>query len=269
MKDLQREILSQVASGQISAAEGAARLEALSGDSASAAPAAVQTAALPPPPAAAPAIPAARSVKVISILGSANIVADASVAIAVADGPHKVRTDGDVLVIEHAGLDEGNDTFTFGGARKVVVSGPDFQRRTIGIRMNPDLPLFASVQAGNINAVGLRGPITAEVQAGNFRVDDFSGPLNVTVQAGNVTASGRLESGDSKIRCEMGSVKVNLAKGSSLRITAKATMGKVQVDGDVSAKSTSGDSARAVTVGSGAGTMDIDCTMGSVRVNAE
>jgi hypothetical protein len=263
MQDLQREILNQVASGQISASDGAARLEALAGEPPAQATA---TAALPPPPAAAS--PAARSVKVISLLGSANIVADPSVAVAIAEGPHRARTDGDTLVIEHAGLEEGNDTFTFGGAQRVVVSGPDFQRRSISIRMNPDLPLFASVQAGNLNAVGLRGPITAEVQAGNFRLDDFRGPINATVQAGNVTASGALASGESKIRCEMGSVKLNLEKPSSVRITAKATMGKVAIDGAGNMKH-HGGTVREVTVGAGEATLDIDCTMGSVRINAE
>jgi hypothetical protein len=263
MQDLQREILNQVASGQISAAEGAARLEALAAE-----PPASQAVATALPP-AAPAATGARSVKVISLLGSASIVADPSVAVAIAEGPHRARTDGDTLVIEHAGLDEGNDTFTFGGGSRVVVAGPDFQRRSISIRMNPDLPLFASVQAGNLNAVGLRGAITAEVQAGNFRLDDFSGPINASVQAGNVTASGSLSSGESKIRCEMGSVKLNLSKQSSVRITAKATMGKVSIDGGRDARMHYGGAVREVTVGSGAGTLDIDCTMGSVRINAE
>jgi hypothetical protein len=256
MQDLQREILNQVASGQISATEGAARLEGLGAEVPS-----------PAPPAAAVTMP--RSVKVISLLGTANIVADPTVAVAVAEGPHRARTDGDVLVIEHAGLDEGNDTFTFGGGRNVVVAGPDLQRRSISIRMNPDLPLSASVQAGNLNAVGLRGPIKAEVQAGNFRLDEFRGPINASVQAGNVTASGILLAGESTIRCEMGSVKLNLQKSSSVRITAKATMGKVSIDGGGTMKMHQGGAVREVTVGSGTATLDIDCTMGSVRINAE
>ena len=262
MQDLQREILNQVASGQISAAEGAARLEALSGET----PAQATATALPP---ATPAVTNARAVKVISLLGSASIVADPSVAVAIAEGPHRARTEGDTLVIEHAGLDEGDDTFTFGGGQRVVVTDPDLQRRSISIRMNPDLTLSASVQAGNLNAVGLRGPITAEVQAGNFRLDDFRGPINASVQAGNVTASGTLITGESKIRCEMGSVKLNLGRPSSVRITARATLGKVSIDGGRSTKMHHGGATHEVTVGSGEASLDIDCTMGSVRINAE
>ncbi len=263
MQDLQREILNQVASGQISASEGAARLESLAAE-----PSDMPATATALPP-AGPAAGAARSVKVISLLGSATIVADPSVAVAIAEGPHRARTDGDTLVIEHAGLDEGNETFTFGGGSRVVIAGPDLQRRSISIRMNPDLPLFASVQAGNLNAVGLRGAVTAEVQAGNFRLDEFRGPINATVQAGNVTASGTMVEGESKIRCEMGSVKINLEKQSSVRITAKATMGRVSVDGGRDVTTHHGGAVREVMVGSGSATLDIDCTMGSVRINAE
>jgi|SRR5690349_10985277 len=263
MQDLQREILNQVASGQISAGEGAARLEALGAG-----------APTPPPPGAstppAATTTAARSVKVISLLGTANIVADPTVAVAVAEGPHRARTDGDVLVIEHAGLDEGNDTFTFGGgAHRVVVAGPDLQRRSISIRMNPNLPLAATVQAGNLNVSGVRGAITAEVQAGNLRADGVRAPLIASVQAGNVSANGLLDSGSSRIKCEMGSVRLNLEKGSSLRITAHTTMGKVTVDGAGSTSVSSSEAMRQVTVGGGTGTLDIDCTMGSVKVNAE
>lgn len=264
MKDMQREILNQVASGQITASDAAARLDALAAESPSAEPAASPAA----PAAVLPPVSGARSVKVISVLGSANVIADQSVAVAVAEGPHRVRQDGDTMVIEHSSLDDGNDTFTFSGGRRVVVNGPDLQRRTMSIRMNPDLPLFVSVQAGNLNAIGLRGPITAEVQAGNCRLDDFGGALNLTVQAGNITATGRLVAGDSKVRCEMGSVKMNLQKGSSVRMTARSTLGKVAVEGAGIEKG-SGDATRSVTIGSGTATLDIDCTMGSVRVNAE
>ena len=159
MQDLQREILNQVASGQISAAEGAARLEALAaGPPASPA---VAT-ALPP---ATPAAASARAVKVISLLGSASIVADPSVAVAIAEGPHRARTDGDTLVIEHAGLDEGNDTFTFGGASRVVVAGPDFQRRLL--TGDPaDVQLIADGRNSNTAATAL-GYVNSIVESFN------------------------------------------------------------------------------------------------------
>jgi hypothetical protein len=256
MKDMQREILNQVAAGTISAAEGAARLQAL------------ETPAEPPPPAPAPAAgtATARRVKVASVFASADIVGDPSVDLAVAEGPHRARQDGDTLVIEQSFMDD-DGSFSFGGVHRSF-KGPDSLHRNLTVRMNPDLSLIATVKGGNVRIDGVHGPITAEVQAGNCELDDFRSPLNLLTRAGNVTANGRLDSGASKIRCTMGSVKVNLEKGSSVRITTHTTMGDVAIDG-AGASMEAGSVGRVVTVGSGSGTLDCDCTMGEVRVHAD
>jgi Putative adhesin len=260
MKDLQREILSQVAAGHITAAEGAARLESLG-----VAGAPVAEMPTPPPPAALAAV---RQVRVVSQFGSAEIVGDPSVAFAVADGPHRARQEGDTMVIEHAALD--NDSgFSFGDGGRIVNNGFDFHRRNLIVRMNPDLALIASVQAGNVRVEGVHGPITGDVQAGNCKVRDFRGPINLVVQAGNVTAIGRLDSGASKCRCEMGSVKIELDKGSSVRVTAHSTLGKVSIERSRGDSTSLGQSGRDVTIGSGAATLDVECTMGNVKVTAE
>jgi len=260
MNDLRREILTQVAAGTITAEEGATRLESLE---------------TPAPPAPAPASPApglkGRFVKVISQFGSAEIVGDPSVAFAIADGPHRARQEGDTMVIEHQPFDE-DDTFAFGKGEsrpRIALNGAAIARRSLTVRMNPDLALTADVQAGNVRVDGVRGPITSEVQAGNLKVSDFRGSLNLVVQAGNVTAGGRLDSGASKVRCEMGQVKINLEKGSSVRITAHTTMGKVAIEGEGAELGGAGRSAREVTIGSGAATLDINCTMGNVKVSAD
>src|SRR6266851_1737843 len=82
------------------------------------------------------------------------------------------------------------------------------------------------------------------------------------------TASGRLAGGASKVRCEMGNVTINLDKGSSVRVTARTTLGKVAVDSGGGEQIILGQSGKEVTLGSGAGTLDIECTMGNVRVSA-
>jgi hypothetical protein len=265
MEDKKREILNQVAAGTISAVDGAARLEALSSGAEAASGTGTATLAAP-----APSASDTKFVKVMSVLGTAEIVGDPSVAFAVADGPHKARQEGDAMIIEHTPFDE-HQTFYFGhGDRRAVVGGLDFSgKRHLTVRMNPDLPLIANVQAGNVRIVGVRGPIKAEVQAGNCKVADFVSPLNLVVQAGNVTASGCLDSGDSKIRCEMGSVKLNLEEGSSVRITARSTMGQVVVEGDAGRRVIAGRGGRDVTIGGGAATLDIECTMGSVKLSAD
>jgi len=264
MNGSRREILSQVAAGKLTAAEGAARLDSLD-----AGPAAPETATLPPAP-TLPAGTGSRQVKVVSQFGSVEIVGDASVAYAVADGPHQARQDGDTMVIEHVPFDDSNNfSFGRGEQRRIVIGGFDIQRRKLTVRMNPDLSLVANVQAGNVRVVGVHGPIASEVQAGNCTLDGFRGPLNLTVQAGNISANGRLDSGASKVRCEMGSVKINLVKGSSVRITARTTLGKVAIEGEGGEQAMVGESGRDVTIGAGAATLDLECTMGNVKVYAD
>lgn len=249
MKELQREILSQVASGAITAEEGAARLEALE---------------QPVPKPLEPARPAAsatgRKVRILSQFGAAEVIGDPSVAFATADGPHRARQDGDTMIIEHEPIADEGGSFLFGPG--------NWRGRRLTVRMNPDLELIASLQAGNLKVDGVRGPITADVQAGNCRLSDFRGPLNLSVQAGNVSGSGRLEAGVSRIRCEMGAVKIGLDRGSNVHVTARTTLGKLAIyKGSEQVASTSGR--REVTFGSGEATLDVDCTMGNVAVSQE
>src|SRR5579864_5891703 len=183
MKDLQREILSQVASGSISAEEGAARLEALETDPAAAAPA--QAA----PSAADGAI---KQVRVSAQLGNTEIIGDPSVSYAVAEGPHKARQEGDTMVISQSALDD-EASFEFSRPEgRVRIPRVDLGGK-LTIRMNPTLPLVIKTQAGNLGITGLKGAVAAEVQAGNCDITEFRGPVNIKVTAGNLTASGHLD----------------------------------------------------------------------------
>jgi hypothetical protein len=258
MKDMRREIVNQVASGKITPEEGAARLESLES---------VET-PTPSAPTTSATATAARRVRVSSVIGNAEIVGDPSVAYAVADGPHRARQEGDTLVIEQGPLDE-SDTFSFGrGDRRTFVNSLDPGRRKLKVRMNPDLALTAQVNAGSLRVEGVHGAIVGEVLAGSCKISDFTSPLELSIQAGNLSASGRLDSGASKVRCEMGNVTINLERGSSVKVTARTTMGRVTVESGGTEPVMLGQSAKQVTVGTGEGSLDIDCTMGNVRVSA-
>ena len=244
MDDLRREILNQVASGTITAEEGAARLEALeSEEPAAAAPAQSSVQALES---------GIRQITVNSRFGNTDIVGDPNVATAVADGPHRARQDGDTLVIEQSLL-VGETSFEFSRSR---ISIPGLERNNnLTVRMNPALALRTRVQAGNLRIHGIKSSITSDVQAGNCIVQGFAGPVNLMVSAGNLLASGRLDGGSSAIRCQMGEVKVDLDKTSNVRITAHTTLGKVDLEG-----------LRDQVVGTGAGSLEISCTMGDVKL---
>jgi len=263
MKDLQREIIDQVASGKISPEEGAARLESLESVEAPTPARVIEAIA----PASSPTGSTTRKVRVTSVIGTAEIVGDPTVAFAVAEGPHRVRQDGDTMVIEQGPIGE-DDHFSFSRSdRRGVMDSIDFGRRKIKVRMNPGLALSVQVNAGSLRIEGVHGPISGEVLAGQCRISDFSSTLDLAVQAGNVSASGRLDKGKSKVRCEMGNVAINLEQGSSVKVTAHTTMGKVAVDAK-GEQTVLGQSGREVSVGAGAATLDIECTMGNVRISA-
>jgi DUF4097 and DUF4098 domain-containing protein YvlB len=254
MKDLQREILSQVAAGTISAEEAAARLEALESD-----PVAPTPARPSPAPTGGTRI---RQVRVVARLGNTEIIGDPTVSYAVAEGPHKAREEGDTMLIEQSPLDD-EAAFEFSRPQGLI----RIPRVDIGgkltVRMNPALPLSVKTQAGNVRIGGVKGDLAVEVQAGNCDIADFRGPMNLKVTAGNVTARGLLDGGASTVRCQMGEVRVVLDKASSVRIRARTTMG------EVSFENVEPESKNELTVGSGAATLDCDCTMGSIRVAVE
>ncbi|HKW08218.1 MAG TPA: hypothetical protein VJS19_11705 [Candidatus Dormibacteraeota bacterium] len=244
MNDLRREILNQVASGTITAEEGAARLEAIESDEP--APAAPTQASAKAPETGI------RQITVNSRFGNTDIVGDPNVATAVADGPHRARQDGDTLVIEQSFL-VGDTTFEFSRSR---ISIPGLERsNNLTVRMNPALALRTRVQAGNLRIRGIKSSITSDVQAGNCVVEGFAGPINLMVSAGNLEAGGRLDGGSSAIRCQMGEVKVRLDKSSNVRIATHTTLGEVDLEG-----------VEDQVIGSGAGSLEISCTMGDVKL---
>jgi hypothetical protein len=187
--------------------------------------------------------------------GNTRIVGDPTVASVVADGPHRARQDGDTMVIDQTLL-TGETTFEFNRPNaRISIPGLDADKQ-LTVRMNPSLALRTRVQAGNLRIEGVKGAISSEVQAGNCIVDGFTGPVNLSVSAGNLRANGRLDGGASTIRCQMGEVVVDLDRTSNVRINARTTLGKVLVEG-----------VRDQVVGTGAGTLEISCTMGDVKVS--
>src|ERR1700693_837204 len=254
MSDPRREILSQVASGTITAEEGAARLEALEP-----APAPPSMSRLSPTSDAAAGL---KQVRVVARLGNTEIIGDPSVSYAVAEGPHKARQEGDTMIIEQSPLDDGA-SFEFSRPQgRIRIPSVDIGGK-LTVRMNPALRLAAKTQAGNLRIDGVKGAVTAEVQAGNCDITEFRGPMNLKVTAGNVTARGHLDSGASAIRCQMGEVRVVLDKTSSVRIRARTTLG------EISFKNVEPSGKSELTIGPGAGTLDCDCTMGTIRIAVE
>jgi hypothetical protein len=239
-KPERREILSRVAAGTISPEEAAAQLDAINADERQ-------------------AESSIRTVRVVRQLGSFEIIGDPSVRDAVAEGPHHARIEGDVMVFE-GGTSDGPGGFMFGLGRNLL-------RDAVLIRMNPALGLDVQVQAGDCRVRGVEGPIRARVQAGSATIDGFASAVDFTVNAGDLQATGRLDSGDSRIVCKMGNASLHLERGSSVRIKSRSSLGDIELP-DRSHQG-GGNLTKDFIVGDGAASLAIETTLGSVKVTSD
>ena len=107
----------------------------------------------------------------------------------------------------------------------------------------------------------VKAPIRAEVQAGQTRIDGFAAPIQLTARAGSVRGTGHLDQGSSRISCEAGSVKLRLDDTPSVKVTARTTLGSITVDGRPEGGTW--------LIGDGQATLDVETTMGSVKVLAD
>jgi hypothetical protein len=217
-------------------------------------------------------------VRVQGTFRQTRIVGDPGVREAVVDGPHSARREGDTLVIESEQHLSGF-SFQFGHrARRggfpfwLADLGPDWWpgRESFTVRMRPDLPLAVDLTAGQVTVVGVRGPLRVNVTAGGAELRSVGGPLDIKVAAGSVRATGVLDQGASRIRCEAGSVKLHLDKGSSVRIRTKADLGRVVLPNITRPESgwLAGGVTEEVTIGGGAATLDVEVAMGDVAVTS-
>ena len=257
--EARRKILEAVAAGQMDSGDAADALAALD------APAAASD-ATPPVDGDAERVverriitttsnDSGRKVRVIRVDANfrpVEIIGDAGVKEAVAEGSHRVRWEGDTLVIDGAtGFDEDDDwddddSGNFGewfrtrgprmarsvrGVRLDYGNGREYTPKPLRVRMNPDVELDARVEAGPLKIIRVHGPIKARVAAGPLKIEDFESPIDVRVAAGKVDATGRVDHGDSTIDCDAGKVRLHLTHGSHARVSASATLGKVDFGG--------------------------------------
>ena len=243
MEDRRREILKRVAAGELSPDQAAAMLDEPEGGCAM-----VATTAIPGERAA--------RLRVVRTAGWTEIVGDPGVQEAVAEGPHVARRDGDTLIIEGEEDTAELPGFRFSWRRGYHLHFGDVQ--PLRIRMNPTLALEVEAQAGSLRVRDVKAPIRAEVQAGQTFIEGFAAPLQLNVRAGSVRASGHLDQGTSRVHCEAGSVKLLLDPTSSVRVTARTTLGSISVAGR--------QEQGAWVIGDGQASLDVETTMGSVRV---
>jgi hypothetical protein len=281
MEDARREILTRIARGELSPEEGATLLDELEREqSESAGQQTATTTQLAEPPGAGDL----RRIRVVRGFGSIVVSGDSQVREAVAEGPHVAERIGDMLQFKASDVEGASGfTFDFPGGLWQRLSEEHRRHRsrfgwdaffnaqhpfwTLNLRCNPALALEAVSQAGSIKVEGMNGPISGEVQAGSCTIEDFRDTLDLSLQAGSLRGRGVLDHGESRIRSEAGSVHLILERGSSVKVRARSTMGRIILGNDEPQDSfIFGGGSRELTVGDGAATLEIDATMGSVRV---
>ena len=192
------------------------------------------------------------------------VVADPTVATAVADGPHSVRQEGTTLVIEAPSIDgyQVREAPKFLGWVPTTWTGGRGEKITV--RVNPDLPLLVSATASSVDVTGHHGGLTVNADAASVKVRGHRGPLHGTARMCSVSVHG-VVLGDSAFLCEFGSINLRLDPGSDVVVTGVSEMGSLKLgDGAVSQDDT-GMRTRGST-GSGPHAFDLTVRMGSASV---
>lgn len=249
-----RDLLSRVASGDLDPAEAARLL-----DEDPAAPT-LDTAEVPVRTSAVAAVVVhAGGVKL-------TVVADPTVATAVADGPHTLRIDGSTLVIDAPGGEGWRTTPPprFLGWVPTFWTGGRGEKVTV--RVNPRLPLTVEATACSVEIAGLRSALTLGGSASSVKVRDHEGGLHGSMAMGSVAVVATVAE-QSDLTCELGSLDVRLTGRSDVTVTATCELGEVKVagpDGKQRAESTS--SRETLVAGSGTHPFTVAVRLGSATV---
>jgi hypothetical protein len=270
MAPSRREILEQVASGDLTPEEADELLRAAVADEA----------AVTGPPHPSPSRIA--RVKIRAGFGAIVVTGDESVVEAEVEGLHQATHEDDTLVI-HGDIDpEVPGTFEFDlgrrrrGRKLGIAVGPmvfgashkgrAMQKSSLRIRMNPALELDVRLDAGSLSVMHLRAATRARMSAGPITIEDFTAPLDVSVNAGAIRAVGELTYGESRIKSDAGAVRVELLPTSNVRILADTALGKIVLPGHDPETGRRFSSRREAVIGAGEATLRVETAMGSINV---
>ncbi|MDH3958618.1 MAG: hypothetical protein OEU98_03990, partial [Actinomycetota bacterium] len=210
MSDELRDLLNQVAAGQISPEDAESALQKASPSTEP-----VEEELAPEP------------VRRITVRGSAVrlvVVADPEVDTAIAEGPHRVSHVGDRLTV-HSDLRVGE--YEAEAPKSTFASWLSNVNRagsTLRVRVNPHLPLDVLNVAGSLELAGMQAPTSVGVEAGSAKLHDGAGQLTLSVASGSADVEWQFH-GESSVTTDLGSARLTALPGSDVQITAEATLG--------------------------------------------
>ena len=256
-----REILEQVASGQLDPAEAARLLDQ---------PAEAEPAeAASPKPGVGNAVVAPEITR-IQVRGTSRrvrIIGDPSVATVAVDGQHTVRRDGSTLHVSgetEVVPTDGAFTLLAGGRWREVAGRLQNvgQGLELKVRVRPDLAVGVEVIAGSVQVDDVPGLDHVRVTAGSLRVTGSERPLDVLVQAGSAQIETRQTAGRSRLRCESGSMQLTLLEGSDVRVRSDVQLGRFVTEPERRGR----DRNRDVVLRTGSAEIDVEVVMGNVTL---
>lgn len=254
MNDDLRTILDRVASGEISPEEGQLLLDQ--------GPAAAAT----PTPAPTTRTAAVARLAVRGTGARLTVIADPTVDTAVAEGPHRVGRDGDLLLIQ---TDSADGAYETQAPRSGFMTWIDtgLRRGTrLRVRVNPYLPLDVAVMAGSLHLAGVQAPVRVAVEAGAAKLEGGRGPLHLTATTGSADVAWQFTD-ESSIGVELGSAVVSVLPGSDVVITTEGAMAKLAVTTPDGVPGTDrAGRPGPVTVGAGTGRLVVTARLGAAEV---
>jgi hypothetical protein len=145
------------------------------------------------------------------------------------------------------------------------------------IRVNPELPITASVTTGFLTARGLPNPLKVTGTAAGLDLTGLSDPIDVSLKGGAARLSAQLEGPGSRFSLEAAIAELTLEPKSSIIIHTQSTTSYVELPrdrdgqdadpgGPLTEAADTPASASTVKVGSGAGRLDLSATRSALRV---
>ncbi len=196
-----------------------------------------------------------------------TVIADPTVALAIAEGEHRIERSDDILVV-HAGSGPQSQSIDMPQSRfrnwLDQVMGPGESR--LVVRVNPDLPLAVTVAGGKLKVDGMRAGANIDLKYGMAKLNNGTGPLVLDVLAGSAKADW-VFTGESRIRVDMGEAKVSARPESNVTISTEVNLGEIKVTTDSGTVSTNEGTVGAIKVGNGDGSLLVHSRLGSAHVS--
>ncbi len=193
-----------------------------------------------------------KRVRIRAISRRVRVVADPKVATVSVDGPHKLRSNGNVLEV----VSEGELT---GNLKINVLRGLDGIRLVeLVVRVNPRIVVDAGVMSGRLVTQGVEKLGSIRVTGGSSRLVGVHHLDDALMQASTSHISGSFDTSNSVLRVESGLATVELVNA-DVTVTASAHLGRVSwPDGQ--------NGVDEYVAGVGTGRLKITVVMGKVNV---